>query len=369
METYDLSGRLTLAFDEDDAAVAALLATQMDPFRPQPRGAEPPDVVLEPARARGVPLVDVHNPARDGTVTASDGERLVVLAGGLRCAIPDPLRERPIRFSYEPGFPLGRIYASLVRPSLQLGLHAHEAVAVHSATVELDGRALLVAGWSESGKTETALALMETGARFLSDKWTILGSDGEASAFPINVGIRRWVLPHLPTLAAALPSGARAQLAVAGLAAAVSRPVRARRGRLGTLAQRAVALADRAALTPSRLRAAYAQDDDPARRVPLGTTALLTTVPGTEVTCELADPAWAAARLTRSAAYERRELFGMLERRRYAFPSSTGSSLEEAVAEETRLLERALARGRTLEVRAPFPVDPRTVAAVIAGRL
>jgi hypothetical protein len=369
MGIYDLSGRLTLGFDDDDAAVARLLATQMDPFRPRPGRGGPPDVLLESVPARSAPLVEVHNPARDGTVTASDGERLVVLAAGLRCAVGDPLHERPIRFSYEPGFPLGRIYASLVRSSLQLGLLRHDAVAVHSATVELDGRAVLVAGWSESGKTETALALMEMGARFLSDKWTILGSDGEASAFPINVGVRRWVLPHLPMLAAALPRGARAQLAVAGLAAAVSRPVRARRSRLGTLAQRAVGLADRAALTPSALRAAYGQDDDPARRVPLGTTALLTTVPGPEVTCEPADPAWAAARLTRSAAYERRELFGILERRRYAFPVTAGNSLDEAVAEETRLLERALAGGRTLEVRAPFPVDPRTVAAAITRSL
>src|SRR5919198_5997433 len=138
MAIYDLSGRLTLGFDEDDAAVARLLAAQMDPLQPRPAPAEPADVVLEPALARGAPLVDVQNAARDGMVTASDGDRLVVLAGGLRCAVADPLHERPIRFSYERGFPLRRIYAPLVRPSLQLGLHAHEAVAVHSAAVELD---------------------------------------------------------------------------------------------------------------------------------------------------------------------------------------------------------------------------------------
>jgi hypothetical protein len=94
-------------------------------------------------------------------------------------------------------------------------------------------------------------------------------------------------------------------------------------------------------------------------------TAILTTVPGDEVVCEPADPAWAAARLARSAAYERRELFALLERRRFAFPDGRNSALEAAVASETRLLERALARGRTFELRAPFPVDPRRVAAAL----
>jgi hypothetical protein len=360
--TYDLSARVRLTFDDRDTSVAEFLATQMDPFRAGATSDGSDDVVLEPGLQRNRPLLDIQNPARDGTTTASDGERFLVLVEDRACTVPDPLDDQPMRFSYEPGFPIRRIYAPLVRPALQLGLHRRDAVAVHSASVEMDGQAVLVAGWSETGKTETALALMEAGARFLSDKWTILGTDGEASAFPINVGIRRWVLPYLPTLEASLPRRARGRLSVAGLAAAVSGPVRRRPGRVGALSQRAVALADRAALTPTELRAAYGQDDDPARRLPLRTTAVLTTVPGPEVACEPADPTWAAARLARSAAFERRELFAALERRRYPFWRERGNRLDEAVAEETRLLELALAKGRTLEVRAPFPVDPRRVA-------
>jgi hypothetical protein len=369
--TFDLSGRLTLSVDDREAAVERFVADQMDPFERRPTSGRPDDVALEATLRRDRPVLDIQNPARDGTVTASDGERFYVLVDGRACVVPEPTRDRPIRFTYEPGFPVRRIYAALVRPAMQLDLTRRDAVAVHSAAVEMDGRAVLVAGWSESGKTETALALMEVGARFVSDKWTILGTDGEVSAFPINIGIRRWVLRYLPTLRAALPGAPRAQLAVAGIAAAVSRPARGRvhPGRAGTLASRAVALADRAAVTPTELRTAYRQADDPARRLPLGTTAILTTVPGPEVVCEPADPAWAAARLARSAGFERRELFSVLERRRYAFPRETGSPMEPAIAEETRLLEHALGNGRTLELRAPFPVDPRKVAEALMRRL
>jgi hypothetical protein len=364
---YDLSARLRVTVDDDDARVRERVAAQMDPFRPRPTSGQASHVVLESRLQRTDRLSDIQNPARDGTVTGSDGERFFLLHRRHACVVPDPLGDRCVRFSYEPGFPLHAMYAAVVRPAIQLALLRRDAVAVHSASVEIGGRAVLVAGWSESGKTETALALMEAGGGFLSDKWTVLGTDGEASAFPINVGIRRWVVPYLATLDAALPRRARAQLEIAGIAAGVTQPQRERwgGGRIGALAERAVALADRAALTPTQVRAAYGQNDDPARRVPLGTTALLTTVLNSEVACEPADPAWAAARLARSAGFERRELFALLERRRYAFPGEAISPLERAVSEETRLLERALARRQVLNVRAPFPVDPREVAAAI----
>jgi hypothetical protein len=366
LATYDLSGRSSLAYDPQDTRLAAFLAVRMDPFAPVTRARAPAGVVLEPAQPRQRPFADIQNAARDGMVTASDGERFFILAHGRACTVPEPLADRPAAFAYEPGFPLGRIFAPIVRPALHLSAHAAGAVAMHAAAAEMDGRAVLVAGWSESGKTETALALMEMGGRFLSDKWTMLGIDG-ASAFPIDVGVRRWVLPYLPKLRAGLPAEARARLGVAGAAARLSGPIRRQppTGRVGALAERAVALADRAALAPSRLHAVYGGGDDPGRRVPLGATAILTNVPGGEVTCEPADPAWAAVRLARSAAYERRGLFALFERRRFAFPGDQASPLEEAVATETRLLERALASGSTFELRAPFPVDPRTVAAAL----
>ena len=366
--TYDLSGRTSLACDPSDATVAVLLASRMDPFVAATAQTGSPGVVLEPAPPPARPFAELQNPARDGITTASDGERFFVLADGRACTVPDLLAGTPLAFAYEPGFPVGRIFTRVVWPALHLSLHARDAVAVHSATADMDGRAVLVAGWSESGKTETALALMEAGGRFLSDKWTVLGTDGEASAFPSDVGVRRWVLPYLPKLQAALPASARARLGLAGAAAAISRPLRAgpRTRRVGGLADRAVALAERAGLTPSQLHAVYGGGEDPGRRLPLGATAVLTTVPGREVTCEPADPAWAAARLARSAAYERRELFALADRRRYAFPDAEASPLERAVASETRLLERALAAGSTFELRAPFPVDPRKPAAALA---
>lgn len=371
MIVYNLSGRVSLGVTADDGRVRSAVARQMDPFESTGVSTPEPDVVLRFDAEPDGTWTDVQNPARDGLTTAFDGRVLALLDGDDTCSVQCSPTGAPLEIRCSPGFPVGRLFRTVVRPALQTAAVRRDAVAVHSAAVEVDGRAVLVAGWSESGKTETALALMEQGARWVSDKWTLLGTDGEASAFPVNVGVRRWVLPHLPRLASALPPVSRAQVTAAGAAAWATEPLRRRRsrgGRVGMaagLAERAVGLADRAALTPSGIRTAYGQDDDPTRRLPLGTVALLTTVPGPEITVEPVDPGWAARRLALTGAYERHDWYMLQDRLRYADLSLQAGERERAVAAECAVLEKALAGARVLSVRAPFPVDPGLVARAV----
>lgn len=374
-QRYDLAGRVTLAVTGLDERGHRTVAAQLDPFAPS-TVADDLDVVLScAALTRPLGLIELHNAAGDGTVTGWNGDGLHLRVSGRWCRLPDVLHGGPMRFELELGFPLRRAFRGLVRPALQIALLRRGHVAVHGTTVESDGRGILVAGWSESGKTETALALMERGAGFLTDKWTVVGADGTLTAFPIGVGVRRWVLPYLPRVSAALPVRSRAQFAVAATADATSGPLRRRaRGPVGGLladtAERAVALADRAALTPSQLRAAYRQDDEPGRRVPLACVALLMNVDGNDVCVNQADPAWAAERLARSAAFERRPWFALQERARYAAPGQVPDEhVEAVVARERTLLQSALATAQVLVVRTPFPADPRRAADAIAQAL
>ena len=370
IERFDLAGRVSLGLALRDEAARRYVHAQMDPFPAEAaNGAGPADVILEPLDERDAPTnAERQNPARDGVVSATHEGRLFVVAGERACSIPDVLADGPARFAVQDGFPLSAVWGPGVRAALHLKLPARGAVAVHSAAVELDGGGIAVAGWSESGKTETALALMEMGARFLSDKWTVLGPDG-LSAFPINVGVRRWVLPYLPTLRSALPRASRAQLAVAGAFAATTKPLRRREGRTGALLERGVALADRAALTPSEVRAAYRQDDDPGRRVPLRALVLLLTAPGDEVRVQEADPVWAAARLARTAAYERREHFELRQRAAYGLQIAEHGARDASIRAEEELLAALLGGGKVLRVEAPFPVDPRRVSAAVEAAL
>ena len=364
MDVYDLAGRAVLGLGAGLAeGDRRTLLAEMDPFVPVDAVAAAPGVVVD--RLEGDPVfADVQGPARDELTTAWAGGALHLIEGGSWCRLPDPLDPGPLTIALGPGFGAGQMVRPVLRPALQLAILRRGAAAVHSAAVDLDGSAVLVAGWSETGKTEGALAFVERGAGFFSDKWTVCSPDGTATAFPIGVGIRRWVLPHLPKLAAALPRRARGQMAAAASLDTASRPLRARaRGRVTGLAAgavgRAVTLADRAGLSPTEVLAAYDDHADPGRTLPLKGVVLLRTVYADHATAAPMDPVLAAARLARSAAYERRSWFNFVERAHFADPGRADADSAAAwIAEEEAVLARAFANVPVVGLDVAFPADP-----------
>jgi hypothetical protein len=229
----------------------------------------------------------------------------------------------------------------------------------------------VVCGWSETGKTETALALAESGARFISDKWTVIDSNARIHAFPVSVGIRDWVLDYLPRLRAYLRPSQRARLR-ASRTARRALPLLTRAGAnplTGTVESqldRALTLAGRASLRQTEVAAIYGSPQDPTATPPLVTLAMLTTVPGDAVTVREVEVGWTAERLAQSAAYERRSLYELDARVRYANAQPGPSPLLSVAGLETDLLRNLLAGVRLLEVKAPFPTDPRKVADALA---
>jgi hypothetical protein len=367
---YDIAGRALLQLRGTDEATNRYIAREMDPYRPTESPADAPAVVLSPAGPGelGAPI-ELQRPAGDGLVTASDAATLRLVADGRTCTVPDVIAEQPAVFRYEPGFPVGHAFKPYVRSALQLAMAHADAACMHAASVEVAEGAVLIAGWSESGKTETALALLEAGARFQSDKWTVVSADGTASAFPIDIGVRGWALRYLPTLRAALPASARRQLQATRFAAAISGYFlrRSPEGRLGqTLVaalRRALALGDRAPVSPSQLRTAYGQDDDPGRPLPLRAVVFLTTDAGDRLVVRPADARRTAGRLARSAAYERRPYFALVERAMFSLPEIPRQDLATATIErEEGLLGGVLEGTQVLEAQAPFPIDPRRIA-------
>ncbi len=371
VSTVSIVGLVTLALKDLEGADAGFLASQLDPYRLVAGGDGQPDVIIERVPPISGEHVDLQGDAGDGRLTVSDGRTFFLLHGGRRCTIPLPGATGPARFACERGFPLWQVLAA-ARQALMLALPERGAVAVHGASVAL-GEGVVIAGWSESGKTETALALVECGARFVSDKWTVLTPKGELAAFPIGVGVRGWVLRYLPVLRAQMPRRARAQLRAAGIARNASGLAAAMRidgpvgSRLVEAAQRGAALGDRVALSPTAIRAAHGQARDTGWTAPLRTLVLLTTTPaGSPPRVRPADRRWAAARLARSAAFERRLLFGLFERAGYAFPDRLLEKADAFSSREQTLLEGLLAPVRVLEIAVPFPTDPRPVAEAIA---
>jgi hypothetical protein len=370
---FDLHGLVSLAVDDEREDISRQLDAQLDPYEPSVGPIQThADIVLSPNTGMvSRSLIDVHGPAGDGRRTGRDDHSCYLLRGRSRFELPRAYpQDGPISLSYDHDFPLWEALSELVRPLLQLGTLEHGAITVHGATVEVEGGGLLVCGWSESGKTETALALAEQGARFISDKWTIVDRDARLHAFPVSVGIRDWVLQYLPRLRAHLRGAQRARL---GVARAARRPLpllTRRPTRIGFAIEsqldRAFTLASRLSLRQTEVAAIYGSPQDPRRTPPLRTLAMLTTVSTPDISARPADPGWAAERLARSAEYERRTLYELDARARYATASAGNSALAVVRDRESERLRHLLDGVQVLEVVAPFPTDPRRVADALA---
>jgi hypothetical protein len=363
---YEIARALRLQVTVADERAARFVETALDPWGAESTLEAPADVRI--GELAGPPHdAELQNPAGDGLSTAIDARGAYVRANGLWCAVPPPALDGPFVFAAERGFPLGQVFGRFVRPALQLASAGHGAVAVHGSAVVADGRGIVVAGWSETGKTETALALVEEGASFLSDKWTLVFEDGSLACFPITIGVRRWLLPYAPRLRRRLPLSARLQFAAAAVGEAAARRTAslARGGGVvaatHSLASDLATLAQRVSLSPSQLSAAYGQPP-PTGREPLSALVLLTTPLDGRPRAELRDAAWAARRLARSASYERRDYLTLAERARYIRDNGNDADIARLIEErEEERLAAALASVRVIEVRAPFPSDPRRI--------
>jgi hypothetical protein len=378
MMWYDLGGVASLVVGATvEPAVAAYVRRQMEPYRER---ANPPQTDVAIVRSQEsdgqARFLDIENPAGDAMTTAWDGKRAFVIRGDCWCSVPDPLHERPAVFEYESGFPVGDVWGNLVRPAMSLATLQHGAVVVHSSAVEIDGRVVLIAGWSETGKTEVALALAECGAGFVSDKWSILRADGTVLPFPASVGVRRWVLPYLPTIRSHLRPASRAQLAGAAVAGALSYPLQARPNSRAVLREAAnlsgqvTALADRVALSTTEVRRMYGNASEHVVPRPLAMLVLLSTVrTDGKASVQPIDPKVVAGRLARAAAFERRAYFSVGIRVGYSAGGLDRSDAQSVIDIETATLTRLLAGVPTLEARTAFPEDPRPLAAAVRKAL
>ena len=368
MTEFDLGGLVRLTSELSDDKVESSLAALMDPYVALPnQGSETPSVAL--VEQERPDLTELQLRAADGLVTGWDGKRIHGRIGRRWVSVPDATGEQPARVAMEQGVSIGTVLRQVVRPALQLRSLASGAVAIHAGAVVHDGGAVLVAGWSETGKTETALALVENGARFLTDKWTLVApSASTAAPFPISVGVRRWALRYLPSLRSALPARARVQLAAAGAAGMASSPLRGRRTGLGGRVQegleRAVALADRAALSPREIAEAYGQEAI-CEPVPLRLVVALRTVPEADISAIEATNLPALARRLAVSAQAERDTYWAY-RRRAAYAGGKGKSeADDVLRREIALIRATLGAVPVVEVSAPFPTDPRRVAAAI----
>ena len=359
---YDIHGVLGLRLIDPPSSLARLVARQFDPWRPSPLSSEP-DVTISRLRSRAYREASYRlGDAGDSQESEFSDSEFILRKGMMAISVPFASVGSGCVIGWSGGSGMRRLLIDYVRPALQISLLPKGRVALHSAAVALEGKGILLAGWAESGKTEATLGFLQAGAAFVSDKWTILDGDGSAiHHFPTPITVRNWMIDLIPGLRDRLKGTELLRARAAGLATSVLRVEVLARAPMTTEVQGLAELAGRVSVTPTQLLGK--DGDGPGQwrsmpSAPFESLFLLVTSNRDRIAVREADVDEVAGRLADCAAYERRALFGLYQRYKYAFPGRRNRLMEEAREAESRMLAKALESKRVFLVEAPFPFNP-----------
>jgi hypothetical protein len=239
-------------------------------------------------------------------------------------------------------------------------------VAVHAAAVELGGRGAVVTGWSKGGKTETLLAMLGAGARYVGDEWVYIDPTGRwAGGVAEPIRVWDWYLPQIGPLADGVGRVDRARLAGLRLATrggdAVSRVLP--RSPLAKVVRRSRHLLEQQRfvdLPPARLAGSASAD-----RTSFDVLVHVVSAEVSGATLVDADPLEVADRISASLAAERAPLWEAYHAFRYAFPDRRCELLEAAEQVEAERLRQLFAGKRCVELRHPYPPDLAELRALV----
>jgi hypothetical protein len=274
---------------------------------------------------------------------------------------------RPLRLEGSTSLGSARLVGEIIRPATMVQVAWLGGVTLHGSAVITDDGPLVLAGWSEAGKTETALAFLEAGATMVADKWTMVRPDRRLVGYPGAVHVRAWVLPYLERLRSLVTMRMRAQLAAARLAGSAPALIRRLPGASASeVGRRLKAITDLGGRIPVSLedlapQRSVAGPTDPVRRL-----VMLRVTPSPRIDVSAASPDTVLEPLLISASHERHAWRTLIERASFGAPPVDLTSLS-VVDMERESLRRVLADTEILVVRAPFPSDPRRVRDAIVG--
>ncbi len=263
---------------------------------------------------------------------AYDDEGLVVLRGKrksrIRARIPLDTVGDGCHVVIERGAPAVPYLVALVN----LCVLSNGGLALHAAAFEHRGVGVVVTGWSKGGKTESLLAALEAGARYVGDEWVYFDRDGaRATGVPEPVRIWDWYVDQLHAVRPS--SGTFDRTRSVALSSFVQ------------LSERVERSVTHSGVTRTARRLRHLADEQRHRDVPVSAITGSTTRPEAidvdvvvhSISAEVDEYAMTpttgadvAARMAGSLAFERLPLMGLYHAFRYAFPDRHSALIESA---------------------------------------
>ncbi len=215
---------------------------------------------------------------------------------------------------------------------------------------------VLVAGWSKGGKTETLLACMSEGARYVGDEWVFLTPDGQMHGLPEPIRLWSWQLEQMPALLGARPARDRRRLATwKNIARLADRTAGSGLPGAGIVRRAAPMLGRQAYLQvpPAELFG----PESIALHGSLDAVVLVVSHDAPETEAQPVGPGEIAQRMRASLEEERAPLMTHYRHFRYAFPDRVNPILETAGELEAKLLASLLDDRPAAKVAHPHPCD------------
>ena len=334
------------------------------------RAAHAADVTI-----RFVDRLDLDGPVRRlGPDAQVIGDRFVVTRGRRqsRVAVEVPvgsLGTGPATLVAERG---GRSIPLLL-PILAASLLARGVAVAHASAFLVDGRGVLVSGWAKGGKSETLLAFLMHGARYVGDEWLFVDPDGPTMFGPPEpIRLWDWQLAQTPGLRARVGRTDRARLgAAAGLAnvlRGVGRAPAVGSSTVGEAARRAEAVVDRQRSRQFAVEELFGADAIHAAAASVDRVVLVAGSTEDHVRRDV-HPDEAAARIAATTAHELLDLAALRLAFRHAFPEELAGGLEDLEARMRAVYRTAFEHVPIIEVRHRHPPDIASLHRLIAPAL
>ena len=242
----------------------------------------------------------------------------------------------------------GRPGDPLLLPILAASLLARGVAVAHASAFLVDGRGVLVSGWAKGGKSETLLAFLSNGARYVGDEWIFVDPVGPAMFGPPEpIRLWDWQLAMVPSIGRRVGRDDRLRLAATGRLArflgGVGRAPGLGRTAPGEAARRAGAVVDRQRSRQFPVEELFGPDSVHPAAAAVDRVVLITGSDRDAIRRDV-DPAEAAARIAATTAHELLDLEALRLAFRHAFPDRPAAGLEGLEGRLGAILGRAFAR-------------------------
>ncbi len=225
---------------------------------------------------------------------------------------------------------------------------------LHASAFTVEGKGVLVAGWSKGGKTEVLLSAMRNGAIYVGDEWVYVTPE-RMQGVPEPIRLWDWQLAELPEYAATLTSGERRKLrALQACTAICAVAARGLPGVAGRTAHRLTAVLERqrnVRVEPHRLFG--------ASRCSLRGRADVVVLVGSHTapttSIERIDPLEVADRMLHSLQEEQAPLRTAYNQFRFVHPDRANPLLDDYARHQQHLLREALRGKEAYLLLHPYP--------------